>query len=99
MLVDAVSHACIVAHDLIDFCMQTLDGLLAVQTDRAMYACEARDVHSQHVQFGSDGLLREVLLEFGTECATRVCEGIDLRWPEESVSGVECVGAAASGAS
>ncbi len=91
MLVDVVANACIVAHELIDLCMQTLDGLLTVHADGAMRAGEARNVDGQLVHLESDGLTGEILLKFGAEGTTLRGEGIDLLCTKEAISSVEFV--------
>src|SRR5215217_600091 len=91
MLVHVISHARIVAHELIGLCVHALDGLLAVETHRVVSAGKARDINGQHVQFGSDGLEREILLKFGAKGKTLLGEGSNLLFTKKTISGVEFV--------
>src|SRR5215217_5295964 len=91
MFVEGVSHARVVTQQLIHLCMHALDGLLTVETHRVVSAGKARDVDGQHVQFESDGLEREILLEFGAKGTTMLGEGSNLLFTKKTISGVEFV--------
>ncbi len=91
MLVDVVANSCIVTHELILLCMQALDRLLVVQTHCPIRTGKARNVDSEQVHLESDGLTREVLLEFGTKGTTLLGEGGNLLRTMEAISSVQFV--------